>query len=217
MPRLHPIPRSTLERMGDLVHQRIYTTPNPVVRWIFWSRLARLLQLAEGARLDRVLDCGCGEGALLPSLSAAAREVVAIDVDVRAAERLVRELGLKNVAVRPARIEALPFADGSFDAIFSADVLEHIPVLEPGIVELRRVLAPGGSLFVSAPTENLLYAVGRKVFGFQKPADHYRTARDIEALLAPTLPISAKRYFPVDVAEAISAFVLLRAVRPVSG
>ncbi|MHB8875158.1 MAG: class I SAM-dependent methyltransferase [Myxococcaceae bacterium] len=213
MPALRKVPLSTFALFGDLVRQRIYTTPNPVVRWIFWQRLGSLLRLAEGHALGRVLDCGCGEGALLPSLSAAAREVSAVDLDVRAADRLVQTLRLPNVSVLRANIDRLPFPDASFDAVFSADVLEHLPVLEPGLAELRRVLKPGGSLFVSAPTENLVYVVGRAVFGFQKPPDHYRSARDIERLLSRVLPITGKRYAPLNLVEAASAFMLLRATR----
>jgi hypothetical protein len=73
------------------------------------------------------------------------------------------------------------------------------------------VLKPGGSLFVSAPTENIAYQVGRKIFGFQKPPDHYRDASEIEALLRGSFTIRSKRYFPLNVTEALSGFVLLEA------
>jgi 2-polyprenyl-3-methyl-5-hydroxy-6-metoxy-1,4-benzoquinol methylase len=210
---LQKVPPETFKSLGNLVRQRIYTTPNPLVRWIFWNRLAVLLNLADGRSFDSILDCGCGEGALLPSLSKLSQRVTAIDLDTRAAERLTQHFRLPNVTVRQASVDRLPFPDASFDAVFSADVLEHIPVLEPALAEINRVLKPGGSFFVSAPTENLVYVVGRAVFGFTKPADHYRTARDIEELIARGLRISAKRYFPLNVAEAVSGFVLLRATK----
>ena len=44
------------------------------------------------------------------------------------------------------RLERLPFADGAFDAVVAADVLEHVPDLPAVVRELGRVLAPGGSL-----------------------------------------------------------------------
>jgi SAM-dependent methyltransferase len=43
------------------------------------------------------------------------------------------------------QLERLPFADGAFDAVVAADVLEHVPDLPRVVRELGRVLAPGGS------------------------------------------------------------------------
>jgi 2-polyprenyl-6-hydroxyphenyl methylase/3-demethylubiquinone-9 3-methyltransferase len=44
------------------------------------------------------------------------------------------------------QLERLPFADGAFDAVVAADVLEHVPDLPAVVRELSRVLVPGGSL-----------------------------------------------------------------------
>lgn len=188
--------------------------PNPVVRWLFWNRLGALLRLADGAPARRVLDFGCGEGALLPSLSGAYEEICAIDLDPNAARAICERLALRNVTVATATPGRLPYPDAHFDLVFAADVLEHIPDLAPVLAELKRVLRPGGSLLVSAPTENLLYAAGRKVFGFQKPADHYRTAKDIARALAPSFSVRKRVFFPIDVTEALSAFVLIEASIP---
>jgi len=46
---------------------------------------------------------------------------------------------------------SLPFADGEFDRIIAAEILEHIPADIPAINELVRVLRPGGTLAVSVP------------------------------------------------------------------
>jgi SAM-dependent methyltransferase len=46
---------------------------------------------------------------------------------------------------------ALPFADGEFDRVVAAEVLEHIPADIQAIDELARVLRPGGTLAVSVP------------------------------------------------------------------
>jgi 2-polyprenyl-6-hydroxyphenyl methylase / 3-demethylubiquinone-9 3-methyltransferase len=107
----------------------------------------------------RVLDAGCGGGLVARELAAAGAEVVGVDrslgslgVARRAAgwrgpgnpEGVPRSIGSFGAA--QGRLERLPFAAGSFDAVVAADVLEHLPDLPAAVAELSRVLAPGGSL-----------------------------------------------------------------------
>jgi 2-polyprenyl-6-hydroxyphenyl methylase/3-demethylubiquinone-9 3-methyltransferase len=84
-----------------------------------------------------VLDAGCGGGLVARELAAAGATVVGLD----------RSLGTMG-AFRPTqgRLERLPFADGAFDVVVAADVLEHVPDLPAAVAELARVLAPGGRL-----------------------------------------------------------------------
>ena len=92
-----------------------------------------------------VLDAGCGGGLVARELAAAGATVVGLD-------RSLGSLGVARRAVggrfRPAQgqLERLPFADGTFDVIVAADVLEHVPDLPAAVAELARVLAPGGRL-----------------------------------------------------------------------
>ncbi|HET6748018.1 MAG TPA: bifunctional 2-polyprenyl-6-hydroxyphenol methylase/3-demethylubiquinol 3-O-methyltransferase UbiG [Actinomycetes bacterium] len=92
-----------------------------------------------------VLDAGCGGGLVARELAAAGATVVGLD-------RSLGSLGVARRAAGPAfrpvqgRMERLPFADGVFDAVVAADVLEHVPDLPAAVAELARVLAPGGRL-----------------------------------------------------------------------
>jgi SAM-dependent methyltransferase len=50
----------------------------------------------------------------------------------------------------------LPFAEGSFDAVVAAEVIEHIPEVEIALAEAARVLRPGGRLVVTVPYRETL-------------------------------------------------------------
>ncbi|HEX6517542.1 MAG TPA: methyltransferase domain-containing protein [Nocardioidaceae bacterium] len=110
---------------------------------------------------DRVLDMGCGAGRHAFELYRRGADVVAFDQD---ADELaaVSDMfaAMRQAGEVPAGAEAdvkqgdalqLPFADGEFDRVVAAEVLEHIPDDETAIAELARVLRPGGTLAVTVP------------------------------------------------------------------
>ena len=110
---------------------------------------------------DRVLDMGCGAGRHAFEMYRRGGDVIAFDQD---ADELsgVRELfvAMKEAGEVPEGAEAdvkegdalsLPFADGEFDRVVAAEVLEHIPADIQAIDELVRVLRPGGTIAVSVP------------------------------------------------------------------
>jgi tellurite methyltransferase len=108
----------------------------------------------------RVLDAGCGSGRNLPYLLARGFDVFAMDSDpdaVATVTRLLAEAAPRLPAdhVRVARVDALPWPDGSMDAVISSAVLhfardvEHFRAM---VDEMWRVLAPGGLLFARLAT-----------------------------------------------------------------
>ncbi len=132
-----------------------------------------------------VLDMGCGGGRHAFAVLRRGVDVVAFDAD---------ETELKNVhGVMTAMAEAgevppgatgtpvqgdalaLPFADGAFDRIIAAEVLEHIPDDVTAIGELARVLAPGGRIAVTVPArfpERINWALDDEYHDF--PGGHIR-------------------------------------------
>lgn len=87
-----------------------------------------------------VLDVGCGEGTLARYLASRGHEVIGIDSDPG-----VLPGDSEGTHFMLADATNLPFADDSFDAVVSVMVLHHTRI-ELALVEMRRVLKPGGVL-----------------------------------------------------------------------
>jgi SAM-dependent methyltransferase len=124
--------------------------------WWFAAAHANLLllyRLMTGSAAPRrpLLDAGCGTGGLLARLAAdyPDRTIIGLDADGTACAR---------AAVKSARgvcagsVNALPFADAAFGAIFSADVLCHRDVDErAALAQFHRCLWDGGVLVLNLP------------------------------------------------------------------
>jgi SAM-dependent methyltransferase len=103
--------------------------------------------VADGPR--RVLDWGCGYGQVVDLLSRAGVDVVAFDYrpDVEEGMRPLERYPHLPVRLSPDP-RHLPFDDGSFDAVLSCGVLEHVEDPDASLEEIKRVLVPGGTLYV---------------------------------------------------------------------
>jgi len=88
---------------------------------------------------ERILDLGCGDGALTGDLVARGAEVVAID----ASPEMVAAARARGFDARLADGQALAFA-GEFDAVFSNAALHWMTAPDAVLTGVRRALRPGG-------------------------------------------------------------------------
>lgn len=119
------------------------------------------LAAAEPAQIGQaagLLDAGCGTGGLLSRIRQALPALPATGLEYFPAA--AARAGVKaGVPVATGTVNALPFADASFGAVVSLDVLSHAAV-EPAVAlaEFARVLAPGGLLVVNLPAFGWLHS-----------------------------------------------------------
>lgn len=165
---------------------RLYYCGNAFSSLVFWQRLRWIhrLCLRHARREGACLDFGGGGGVFLPTLARTFARVVSVDLETAEAEKVVEHFGLSNVELVRGDVTRLALDGAAFGAIVAADVLEHFRDLAPPVAALRRWLAPGGRLFTSLPTENGIYVLLRRLYGIEKPPDHYHTGYEVEAFLA---------------------------------
>lgn len=90
----------------------------------------------------RVLEVGCGTGLLLQRAAQRASHAAGIDISPGMLQ-LAQKRGLDVVQ---ADATALPFADDSFDLVYSFKVLAHVQDIQKALEEIARVTAPGGHM-----------------------------------------------------------------------
>src|SRR5215472_16280599 len=106
----------------------------------------------------RLLDCGCGPGSITAGLAEAVAPGHVVGLD-----RGLGQVGGARTRAPAATFAVgdachLPFADGSFDAVFAHAVLWHVPAPARALAEFHRVLRPGGLVAVR-DTDYLTWAL----------------------------------------------------------
>lgn len=111
---------------------------------------------------QRVLDVGCGPGALVRHLARQGWQAVGVDADpamVARAEELAG--GLPGTEFRQGSVLALPFEAGAFDLVTATNVIFLLAEPAAGLREMARVCAPGGRVAMLNPAPRLSEATAR--------------------------------------------------------
>lgn len=161
LPRLYQDPDYL--RWDQLRHQAqdYFYREGSLVAWVQNAGHRQVRALRRGRRLGLTLDLGCGDGAHYPYLDNPAG-CLGLDLDLSSLAKL-RGRHPDFFVVR-GDAHQLPLKDGAVDCIVNVYNLEHMVFLDHALEEMARVLAPGGDVFISVPSEGgLAWALGRRL------------------------------------------------------
>jgi SAM-dependent methyltransferase len=103
----------------------------------------------------RALELGCGTARQTRLLAGSGKfsSILALEVDQQQHRKNLAIADLPRVEFALGAAEAIPAADGSFDAVFLFKSLHHVPAdrLGDAFAEIHRVLVPGGLVYISEP------------------------------------------------------------------
>lgn len=147
-----PSPDQVIKTNYEDVGPERYYARNPIVRLLYRRRLEIGLEVLAHHHVRSVLDVGCGNGFLVPSLQQVAEQVVSIDIHDLLSLVKCRIPG----HYVQASLAALPFRSASFDGIVCMSVLEHLPWTELALQQLRQMMHARSILIIGIPSDGLL-------------------------------------------------------------
>ena len=112
-------------------------------RWS-WAVAARFLEWLKPAPGQRWLDVGCGTGALTRAVAAFTQPQANVGLDPSQAFVRYARQHLTEASFFVAEGGALAFGSGAFDAVISGLALNFVPQPERAILDMHRVVRPGG-------------------------------------------------------------------------
>ncbi len=118
----------------------------------FWHRNKfQALRTAIDEPVDLVVDVGCGSGNLLYWSGLTGRHAFGIDVSLAALRFCMANRAGRSASFAQALGAALPLRNAVADLVLLVEVLEHLTDPAAVLREIRRVLKPGGRLFLTTP------------------------------------------------------------------
>lgn len=149
-----------------------------------------VFSLAGLKRPETALDLGCGTGIYSIELAKRGMDVTGVDDSEEMLNRAKIKAEAEGVRIRFMKADALalPFPDASFDLALSVSALCFMKDPQGAIIEMRRVLKPGGKIVIGSLNRWSPWAFLRRVNGLFRETIYSRasftTPRELESALA---------------------------------
>ncbi len=171
--------------------------PGDVEHWGRSTDLAVLSRLVEVRELS-LIDVGCGAGALARELAARGATVLGVEPNPVQAARNREAPEADGVTLAEGRAESLPADDGGVDGVIFGRSLHHVPeaAMRPALAEARRVLRPGGFVYVLEPVMEGAFSAVMKPF--HDETEVRRQAREALVDTAPLFAVAREVHYEIE-------------------
>jgi ubiquinone/menaquinone biosynthesis C-methylase UbiE len=175
MTKLYLPPKGILEPNNDDDPLKYYYVP--IVGKLYVSRINMTLGLLKRDEYSSILEIGYGSGVLMPTLTKLSDDIHGVDLSSDP-EDIGGRLAKLSCYPKLSRgvADKLLFDDNSLDLVIAVSVLEHIKDIQPFLVEIHRVLKPGGTLLVGMPAVNKTMEYLFRAIGFAGIEAHHVTS-----------------------------------------
>lgn len=155
--------------------------------------LDQLLQL-QGAT---VLELGCGKAEKTRIVAQRAASVLALEVDQKQLAKNLAVTDLPNVRFAHGGAEEIPAPDANFDIVLMFKSLHHVPaeLMDRAFSEIRRVLKPGGTAYISEPVYAGEFNEVLKLFHDERAVREAAFAAEKRAVASGQLVLAGQKFF----------------------
>jgi SAM-dependent methyltransferase len=172
---------------------------------IYYEHMHRYAIAERSCVGKRVLDVACGEGYGAAFLARRAADVVAADIDEPTIVQARRSYYQENLQFVVAPADNLPIIDGSIDVITCFETIEHLEDHEAMLAEFRRVLAPGGLLFISSPNKLVYTDIQGARNPFHVSELYFEEFRDLLVRSFPNVRIYGQRLLTLSAVHPLGS------------